>query len=182
MSLETPTIFSLEDIKYGIAGEDRLLEPRFDEKGRRRVSDYIHTKLFVSHNAGTKIPDYRWEDRQIWFNTSNNEQFLEIEIISPQEWQEKPRFHLHKLHANSLHRIREVKHRSERQNNWLSLGNKTDELPEHTRFIRLTLTLPGQGTATSFKLCVYSRDRELQHDINCDPLVGNDPPAQGGDF
>ncbi len=182
MSLEIPTVFSLEDIEYGSAGEDRFFKPRFDDKGRRRASDYIRTTLLVSHNAGTKIPDYRWEDRQIWFNTDKDEQLLEIEIVSPQEWQERPRFHLHKLHANSLHRIRKVEHKQEHGNGWSPLNKKTDDFPKHTRFIRLTLTLPGQGPATSFKLSVYSKDLELQHDINCDPLVGNDPPTPEGDI
>jgi hypothetical protein len=176
MSRESPAVFSCEDFEYGDSSRVDFFVSKSDSRGSIREIDRIRTRLTVAHPPNSQIHDYRWEDREIWFYTSHDNQYLEIEILSPQIWQEEPRFHLHKIHSNSLDHVSAVEHRLHGNDRWTILSDKSAPVPEHTRFIRLTLNLPGHGPRRSFKLSVYSRDRERLRDINCDPLVGNDPP------
>ena len=176
MSNQSPVVFSCEHVLFGSIRNSEFHNTRYDLSGTIRDIDTARTTLVVSHAPGTKIPDYRWEHREIWFCTNNDRQFLEIEIFSPQEWQERPRFHLEKIHSNSLRWIHAVEHKLVVTDQWAPLNSREDELPEHTRHLRLTLKLPGHDLPTSFKLSVYAKDREHRRNINCDPLVGNEPP------
>jgi hypothetical protein len=175
LSPESTFVFSSGNIAYrNFAGSE--FYPLIDEEGRINSTDYASTSVMVAHQPGTHIPVYRWEDREIWFYTNNDRQYLELEIVSPQQWQDRPRFDLHRIHSNSLRWIRAVEHRFDSRENWRMLKSVEEKLPEHTRFVRLTLILPGHGHPTSFKFSIYARDRQFDKPINCDPLVGNDPP------
>jgi hypothetical protein len=178
MSLNVTNDFSFENVEYGNFETQSILDSRFMRDSSRKKCDYARTELMVSHPPGTHIPRYRWEHREIWFYTNNETQVLDVAINSPQSMSDgKPRFHLHRINSNESEWIRRVQHRLDANNSWIDLDDVTDDVPHHTRFIRLHLKLPSQDIRTSFKLFVYARDRDFRDkEINCDPLVGNDPP------
>jgi hypothetical protein len=170
--------FSFEEVQYGDF-ETRLVSgSRFTDSFAKKRCDYARTALVAWHPPGTHIPRYRWEHREIWFYTNNETQVLEIAIQSPQSMSDKrPRFHLHRVDSNESKWIRRVEHKQQATDHWNGLGEITENAPPHTRFMRLHLSLPASNIRTSFKLFVYAKDRDfINKSINCDPLVGNDPP------
>lgn len=178
MSLNSINDFSFENVQYGDFVSRTVFDSRFMPDSSRKRCDYARTGLMVSHSPGTHIPRYRWEHREIWFYTNNENQVLDIGIDSPQSMSDgEARFHLHRIDANESEWIRHVQHKLDANSDWISLDDIADHVPPHTRFIRLHLQLPAEKIRTSFKLFVYARDRDFRNkEINCDPLVGNDPP------
>lgn len=182
MSYDIINQFSFEDVQYGDFKDRILSSARFTDELTKKRCDYARTGLVVWHPPGTHIPRYRWEHREIWFYTNNETQVLDIAIQSPQSMSDNlPRFHLHSIDSNEPEWIRLVEHKQQASDKWMSVDEITDDVPPHTRFMRLHLRLPAWDIRTSFKLSVYARDRDFFNKaINCDPLVGNDPPKKGG--
>ncbi|MGN6151137.1 MAG: hypothetical protein ACTHOH_03895 [Lysobacteraceae bacterium] len=171
----SPALFRFEDDVDFFGGEkDNVARKPRNPDGTRNPIARAKVKLTVSQDAGTQITHYAWEKRTILFHTNEERQVLEIEIDSPQIFGERPRFHLDLVDHNEDY-IRSVAHEVA-PGTMVTLGDPRDELPEHTSRIAITLSLPAHGPKTSFKLFVYARDRELRRRINCDPIVGNDPP------
>lgn len=173
--------FSFEEVQYGDFESRIVSSSRFTDAFAKKRCDYASTGLVVWHPPGTHIPHYRWEHREIWFYTDNETQVLEIAIHSPQSMSDqRPRFHLHRADSNEPKWISLVRHKQEATDDWTDLSKITDEVPPHTRFMRIHMRLPTSGIRTSFKLFVYARDRDFFNKaVNCDPLVGNDPPKEG---
>jgi len=182
MRTEYPATFSMNDLQYGDLKSRSIFESRFDDSGEARRCDHLKTRLHVATPPSSRIPRYRWEDRELWFYTEEEEQALDIEIVSRQMMSDqKPRFHLHRIAANDMKWISRVGHKQQINDDWVWLREIDDSVPKHTRFIQVRLALPHVDPPTRFKLSVFARDRDFfSREINCDPLVGNDPPGNAG--
>ena len=140
----------------------------------------IVVTVALTHYTGTNIPSRVWSDKSIWFQTTNENQELRINLVSPQITAEKPRFylsHLELIDAEANKFIKEITHMHPG-------GAKTmaaqQHFSEHTYSIVMHLAFPGKKPRTSFEFKLWAKDREKNDRlINCDPLVGNDPPDDG---
>ncbi|GAA4781498.1 hypothetical protein [Lysobacter hankyongensis] len=172
--------FSFDEIAYTDTNSERTFRTRFTSELEKNKVDHVSTSIVVWHPPGTHISRYRWQHREVWFHTNNQEQTLIIAIRSPQSMSDnRPRFHIHRVDSNEPEWIRHVDHRLHESADWKNLNKITDAVPAHTRFVRLRLNLPAVGEGAKFKLNLYARDRDFSNkEVNCDPLVGNDPPNE----
>lgn len=180
MSPDEINEFSFDEVTYADSMSERTFRTRFTPELEKNRVDQISTSVVAWHPPGTHISRYRWQHREVWFHTNNPEQILVIAIRSPQSMSDdRPRFHIHRVDSNEPEWIRRVEHKLHDSDNWEGLDKITDAVPPHTRFVRLRLILPSVGAGAKFKLNLYARDRDFANkEINCDPLVGNDPPNQ----
>lgn len=178
MSLDEINEFLFDEVEYVDSERGEASYSMFTPNREKKRIDHVKTGIVVWHPPGTHISRYKWQHREVWFHTGNPTQILDIEIHSPQSMSDdRPRFHIHRVDSNEPQWIRYVEHRLRDNQGWTGLDDITASVPAHTRFVRLHLILPATGPAAKFKLILYARDRDFQNkEINCDPVIGNDPP------
>lgn len=167
MSLNSINDFSFENVQYGDFVSVTVFDSRFMPDSSRKRCDYARTGLMVSHSPGTHIPRYRWEHREIWFYTNNENQVLDIGIDSPQSMSDgEARFHLHRIDANESEWIRHVQHKLDANSDWISLDDIADHVPPHTRFIRLHLAASRRENPHEFQVVRVCEGPRLQEQGN----------------
>lgn len=153
----------------------------FSETGGLRIppDNIIRLTLTLIHQSGSPRPVRDWSRSPIWFQTKQDKQFLIIDFFSPQENGGKPRFYLNHLEfvdRNGAEFLPTISH-SVHGGGTYSGRPASEPFRKHTNSVVLNLAFPGQDPPNSFRFKLWVRDRELSDRlVDCDPLVGNDPP------
>lgn len=169
--------FGISKIEYADLGNIQWRS----EIGEFRIppNSIIKVTLTLIHQSGTSRPARDWSKSPIWFRTNKDQQFLVIELDSPQENAGKPRFYLHHLEFVDQHGIAFLPTISHSvHGGGHHPGRPANEtFSEHTNSLTLNLAFPGSGTPNSFRFKLWASDREINGRlVDGDPLVGNDPP------
>lgn len=139
----------------------------------------IKVTLTLVHQSGDTRPTRDWSKSPIWFRTNQNRQFLLIKFISPQLNGAKPRFFLNHLEFVDQHGIPFLPTISHSVHGGEPPSNRpaNEHFSEHTDSIVLNLAFPDKDPPRSFRFKLFANDRETNGRlVDCDPLVGNDPP------
>jgi hypothetical protein len=146
------------------------------DPNKSKEPDKIVTLLTIEAlQGGRDVFDYDEDD--LTFHTKNPPQTLYVEVRSPQSHGSpaRPRYHLHKLVTDKPALIDAVDYSfsGHISADWhpYTLGA---ELPEHAKTFRIKLKIQGKD---HLQVKIDGWDRKDGELVPCDPLVGNDPPA-----